>query len=81
MIQFNEEWKKLQYEIIYNKPQIDSPYPQEVVDKRELLLYAQVELEKAQTSYDNKNNNLCKFHSKLYSLIMKHYYKWISENA
>lgn len=79
MIQFDNEWKKLQYEIIYNKPQIDGPYPQEIVDKRELLLYAQVELEKAQTAYNSNKCNLFELHSILYYIIMNRYYKWISE--
>lgn len=75
MIQFNEEWNKLQYEIIFNKPQIDGPYPQVIVEKRELLLYAQVELGKAQSAYNLNNEKLYKLHFLLYSLFMYCYYK------
>ncbi len=75
MIQFNKEWEKLQYEIIYNKPQIDGPYPQNIVENRELLLYAQVELGKAQTGYNLNNEKFYKLHFLLYSLFMNCYYK------
>jgi len=75
MRDFERDWKKLQYEIIYNKPQIDGPYPQNIVENRELLLYAQIELGKAQTAYNLNNEKLYKLHFLLYSLFMNYYYK------
>ena len=41
--QIDREYEKIDYEIRANKPSI-SPYPPDIVKRRELLLYAQVHL-------------------------------------
>lgn len=38
------EWKRLDYEIFENCPRTDKPFPPAIVERRELLLFAQVHL-------------------------------------
>lgn len=74
--QIEKEWDKIRHEVIYNKPQIDSPYPPNVVRKRELLLFAQAFLSnvmKAKLKRDRKKEY---FHTELYNTAITHYFDW-----
>lgn len=42
--QIKKEWERLNYELLKSKPEIEGPYPSNIVRKRELLLFAQVHL-------------------------------------
>ena len=72
--QIVREWKRLDFELFENRPNTDKPYPPEVVEKRQLLLYAQVHL--AEVSWAKKYKNLKdeQFHIELYNLVMSKYY-------
>jgi len=64
-----EEWKKVTSEILENKPSLKGVYPDAIIENRELLLLGQVELE----GIESENN--ISFHSEIYKIIMKYYFK------
>ena len=72
--QIAREWKRLYYEIFANKPRSNSPYPPNVVRRRELLLYAQVHL--AEISWAQKCGNFEaeKMHMAAYYSVISKYY-------
>ncbi|MEK6984747.1 MAG: hypothetical protein AABX33_09315 [Nanoarchaeota archaeon] len=63
------EWERLIFESTKNKPHIQGVYPDAIVENRELLLLAQCEFGKIEVGIDTK------FHTKIYKLIMKHYFQ------
>lgn len=67
-INLQKEWKKITKEV-HNKPKCKTPYPKKVVSVRDLLLFAQVLLEKI----GNRENIL--FNTELYQKIMAGYYR------
>jgi hypothetical protein len=70
--QLKNEWKRLESEFD-KKPKV-SPFPPEIVKKRELLLFAQVELSEVQWAKKCKNLSDEMFHIAMYYLIMSTYY-------
>lgn len=66
--QLQKAWEEISFEII-NVPRIKTPYPSEIVLMRELLLFAQIILEKVE---ENKGPV---FYERLYKKIMYQYYK------
>ncbi len=74
--QVMQEFKKLKYEIIENKPILKKPYPPSLVRKRELLLFAQVHLcniLEAKAVNDKIKEEL---NVKIYKSFMTLYYGW-----
>ena len=57
-INVKKEWKILKYEIVDNKPHIDSPYPADIVRQRGLLLLAQSLLSKYEFTKSKKEKKL-----------------------
>ena len=75
-IDFKKEWKKMLFGIHENKQK--GTFPENIIKARELLLYAQVDLAKAEEAYKNKDKKYFDFHLQLYSISMNHYSKMIS---
>lgn len=69
----NREWEIMKFEIHYNKPKIDGPYPEDIVRRRELLLLAQCFLADYQSAKPKKHKN---FFGELYRLTMDTYFAW-----
>jgi hypothetical protein len=67
-LKLQKKWKDITQEII-NTPKCKAPYRSEVVQTRELLLFAQVILGKLEMG--EKIN----FHEELFDKIMSEYYK------
>jgi len=67
-IKLQKKWKEIIHESI-TTPKCKAPYPPEVVQTRELLLYAQVLLGKISVGEE------LDFHEELFEKIMKEYYK------
>lgn len=70
-----KEWDKIRVEILRNKPKSSCPYPPEIVFLRELLLAAQIILEKI-----SKGENI-KFNTETYKKIINFYYKHLKKIA
>ena len=73
--QIEEEYKKINYEMFNNRPAI-TPYPPNVVKRRELLLYAQVHLAEISWAKKCKESETEKLHTETYNLVMSKYYGW-----
>jgi hypothetical protein len=71
-----QEWRKLNFEVLKNKPKIDGPYPSNIVRKRELLLFAQGHLSNIIGAKIKKNKKLEEFNTKLYDITISRYYNW-----
>lgn len=67
--EIEEEYKKLNFELFENKPKIKSPYPPDIVKRRELLLLAQVHLNNIVSGNEH-------FEIEMYHKIMDTYYNW-----
>ncbi|MBU0533561.1 MAG: hypothetical protein KJ887_02030 [Candidatus Omnitrophica bacterium] len=61
----NREWETIKFETHYNKPQIDGPYPQDIINRRTLLLFAQRFLADYQSAKSRKYKS---FFGELYQL-------------
>ena len=72
-LNLSREWEIIKFETHYNKPKIDGPYPQDVVNRRTLLLFAQRFLVDYQSAKSKKYKN---FFSELYRLTMDTYFAW-----
>jgi len=70
--QIDKEYQKIRYEIHYNKPNIDSPYPKEIVQKREYLLYAQCALSNLLEAKQKKNKKQELLYEEIYNNINGH---------
>ena len=73
--QVEKEWKKLKYEVLKNKPPLDSPYPPDIVKQREFLLLAQVHLSNILYAKSRKDKWHEKFETEMYNKVMNNYYK------
>jgi len=74
--QIEQEWGKLKFELFENKPQIDGPYPPDVVKRRGFLIYAQVHLNNildAKMKNDKWDED---FETEMYHRVMDLYYNW-----
>ena len=72
-IDSNRGWETIKFETHYNKPLIGGPYPDNIVRRRELLLFAQCFLADSQVAKSKKYKN---FFIELYQLTMKTYFAW-----
>lgn len=72
VINLKKEWKRV-FNAVHDKPKCKSPYLKEVAQMRDLLLFAQVLLEKI----DNREN--IPLNSELYPKVMKEYFRQKSE--
>jgi len=69
----DREWEIIKFETHYNKPAINGHYPDGIVRRRELLLFAQCFLADYQTTKSSKYKN---FFTELYRLTMETYFAW-----
>ncbi|HIE14402.1 TPA: hypothetical protein EYP70_03930 [Candidatus Bathyarchaeota archaeon] len=73
--QIEQEFKKIDYELRFNKP--DSvPYPPELVKRREFLLFAQVHLSNIVDAKSKKDRFSERFETEMYNKVMEIYYNW-----
>jgi hypothetical protein len=73
--QIEQEFQKIGNEIKYNKP-TNTPYPPDVIKRRELLLFAQVSLANMSDAKRKKDKQKEKLQEALYKTIMSNYYCW-----
>ncbi|MBM3251271.1 MAG: hypothetical protein FJZ11_00615 [Candidatus Omnitrophica bacterium] len=73
--QIDKEFKVIKSEI-YKRPQVETPYPKEIVSRRELLLFAQVQLSKIIRAKQSKNIKEELFYTELYETTIRHYFDW-----
>lgn len=64
--QLQKEWVKIIKEV-HNKPKCQTPYPSKIVMARELLLIAQIILQKIE------NGQQIRFHEEIYNKTMNEY--------
>ena len=68
-----EEWKILNFEVFENRPKTDKPYPPEIVQRRELLLFAQCYLADYQVAKDKDDKEIL---GGAYRKTMGTYFAW-----
>jgi len=73
--QIDEEFKKINYELRVNRPKF-TPYPPDLVKRREMLLFAQVHLSNVLGAKLNKNVWEENFEENMYKVVMSKYYDW-----
>lgn len=71
-----KEWRRLNFEVLENKPKIETPYPPDIVKRRELLLFAQVHLNNILDAKLKKDDWYERFETKMYHKVMELYYEW-----
>lgn len=72
--QIDKGFKKLNFELFETKPRCNGPFPLKIVRKRELLLFAEVALNKILEAKKNKNYFDEKQYEKFYKFALsKHY--------
>ncbi len=74
--EIEEEYKKLSFELLENKPKIKPPYPPDIVKRRELLLLAQVHLNNILGIQLKKDGHNEQFEIEMYHKIMETYHNW-----
>ncbi|MBL7198249.1 MAG: hypothetical protein ISS47_09145 [Candidatus Omnitrophica bacterium] len=67
-----QEWEILNSEVFENKPLVE-PFPEDIVKRRELLLFAQCLLSDYQFA---KSKKYRKFFGELYRKTMETYFNW-----
>jgi hypothetical protein len=70
-----QEFKKIDYELFINRPNF-TPYPPNVVKRREFLLFAQVHLSNILDAKSKKDSWSERFETEMYSKVMEIYYNW-----
>ncbi len=73
--QIEKEFEKINYELRFNKPAI-TPYPPDIVKRREHLLFAQVHLSNILGAKSKKDKCDEKFETEMYNNVMDIYYNW-----
>jgi len=73
--QIDEEFKRIDYELRVNRPK-STPYPRDVVKRRELLLFAQVHLSNILEAKLKRNKWEEDFEENMYKIVMSNYYGW-----
>jgi len=73
--QIEEEFKKIDYELRFNKPDF-APYPPGLVKRREFLLFAQVHLSNILDDKSKKDGWDERFETEMYNKVMEIYYNW-----
>lgn len=71
--QIKKEFKKINYELRVNKPNF-TPYPPDVVKRREMLLFAQVHLSNVLEAKFRKDKWEEDFEEDMYKAVMSNYY-------
>lgn len=71
-----QEYKRLKFELLENKPKIKSPYPPDIVKRREFLLFAQVHLSNILGAKLKRDKWDEKFETEMYNKVMEIYYNW-----
>lgn len=77
--QIEKEFEKIKYELRINKPAI-TPYPPDIVKRREHLLFAQVHLNNILGAKLEKDKWSEKFETEMYNNVMDIYYNWDKKN-
>ena len=70
-----QEFKKIDYELFVNRPNF-TPYPPNVVKRREFLLFAQVHLSNILDAKLKRDEWSERFETEMYSKVMGIYYNW-----
>lgn len=70
-----QQWEKLRFEILKNKPKLKWPYPPEIVRRRDLLVYAQVYFEKIMLAKQEQDEILENYYCEKYFDTMAEYYR------
>lgn len=73
--EIEDEFKKINYELRVNKPNL-TPYPHDVVRRREMLLFAQVHLSNILEAKRKKDTWEENFEENMYKAVMSKYYDW-----
>ncbi|OYD17555.1 hypothetical protein CH333_00420 [candidate division WOR-3 bacterium JGI_Cruoil_03_44_89] len=73
--QIEQEFKKIDYELRFNKPDF-APYPPELVKRREFLLFAQVHLSNILDAKLKKDKWDERFETEMYNKVIEIYYNW-----
>lgn len=73
--QIEQEFEKINYELRVNKPNF-SPYPPNVVKRREVLLFAQVHLSNILDAKFRKDKWDEGFETEMYNRVMGIYNNW-----
>lgn len=74
--QIEKEFKRIDHELIENRPNISGPYPDKIVKRRELLLLAQAALNNIIGAKQDKNMKKEKFYEEIYQKITDYYYNY-----
>lgn len=72
--QIEKEFKKIDFELRENKPNVIGVFPDEIVKRRELLLLAQVALNNIIGAKQAKNRKEEEFYEDIYQKIIGYYY-------
>jgi len=72
--QIEKEFKKIDFELRENKPNVIGAFPDEIVKRRELLLLAQVALNNIIGAKQAKNRKEEEFYEDIYQKIIGYYY-------
>ncbi len=73
--QIEKEFKKIDYELRNNKLNF-TPYPFDIIKKREFLLFAQVHLSNILDAKFKRDKWEERFETKMYNKVMEIYYNW-----
>jgi hypothetical protein len=73
--EIEQEFRKIEYELKFNKPD-STPYPPDLVKRREFLLFAQVHLSNILDAKSKKDKWKERFETEIYDRIMGIYYNW-----
>ncbi len=71
--QIEQEYRKIKYEIIENKPNADKPYPPDIVKRREFLIFAQVHLGNILEAKVRKDKRKEIFETEMYNRVIDIY--------
>lgn len=73
--QIEKEFEKIDYELRNNKPNF-TPYPSDIVKRREFLVFAQVHLSNILDAKLKRDKWDERFETKMYDKVMQIYYNW-----
>lgn len=73
--QIEKEFKKIDYELRNNKPNL-APYLPDIIKRREFLLFAQVHLSNILDAKFKRDKWEERFETEMYNKVMEIYYNW-----
>ncbi len=76
--QIGQEWERLNHELFENRPEVNEPYPSDIIRRRELLLFAQVHLGNIMEAQNRNDKEKEDFETEMYHITMSTYYNWDS---